>query len=107
VYRLEYLALADLDMAEAEDYLFEHSPSAYHKFREAIKKQEPLLANNPLMYQVYDGNSYFRHMALPYEYLCFYHVDEEAKLITIHRILRGMRDIPNVLQPPGSAPAHE
>lgn len=51
VYRPEYLALADLDMADAEDYLFEHNPSAYDKFREAVKKQEALLTDNPLISQ--------------------------------------------------------
>ena len=96
-YRLEYLALADLDIAEAEDYLFEHSPSAYYKFREAIEKQEALLVDNPLMYPVYEDRPYFRHMSLPYKYLCFYHVDEEACLITVHRILHGMRDITSIL----------
>jgi plasmid stabilization system protein ParE len=98
VYKLEYLLLADLDMAEVEDYLFEHSPLAYDKFRGAIEKQVALLVDHPLMYPVYMGNGYFRCMPLPYEYICFYHVDEGAKLITVHRILRGMRNIPNALQ---------
>jgi plasmid stabilization system protein ParE len=97
VYRLEYLALADLDMAEAEDYLFEHSPSAYYKFREAIMKQDALLVDNPLMYQVYEDRPYFRRMSLPYKYLCFYHVDEEPGLITVHRVLHGMRNIASIL----------
>jgi plasmid stabilization system protein ParE len=94
---LEYLELADLDMAEAEDYLFEHNPAAYDKFREAIMKQEALLLKNPLMYQVYEDRPYFRSMNLPYKYLCFYHVDEEAKLITVHRVLHGMQDIVSII----------
>jgi plasmid stabilization system protein ParE len=96
-YRLEYLAIADLDLAEAEDYLFGHSPLAYDKFREAVKKQESLLVDNPLMYQVYEDRPYFRRMNLPYKYLCFYHVDEGTKLITVHRVLHGMRDVVSVL----------
>ena len=96
-YSLEYLALADIDIAEAEDYLFQHSPQAYDKFREAIKKQEELLVDNPLMYQVYEDRPYFRRMGLPYKYICFYHVDEDTQLITVHRVLRGMRDIAGIL----------
>ena len=84
-------------MALAEDYLFEHSMPAYDKFREAIEKQESLLTRYPLMYPVYLARPEFRCMPLPYEYLCFYRVDEDAKLITVHRVIRGMRDIENIL----------
>jgi plasmid stabilization system protein ParE len=97
VYKLEYLPSADLDIMEAEAYLHEYSPPAADKFMEAIEKQGGLLLDNPLMHKVYEDRPYFRCMLLPYEYLCFYHVDEDAKTITVHRILRGMRDMPNIL----------
>ena len=34
---------------------------------------------------------------LPYKYLLFYHVLEEAKIIKIHRLLHGMRDIKSII----------
>ena len=97
MYSLEYLPSADLDILEADTYLCEHSLPAADKFMEAIEEQESLLIANPFMYPVYEARTYFRLMPLPYRYLCFYHVDESAKIITIHRILRGMRDILNIL----------
>ena len=99
MYRLEYLRLADLDILEAEASLYELSPSAADKFMEAIERQSKLLLDHPMMYRVYEDRPYFRCISLPYEYLCLYHVDEEAKTITVHRVLGGMRDIPNILQP--------
>jgi plasmid stabilization system protein ParE len=77
---------------EAEAYLNEYSPPAAVKFGKAIEKQKTLLTDNPLMYEVYEEKSYFRRMPLPYKYVCFYHVDESAKTVTVHRVLRGMRD---------------
>ena len=97
MYSLEYLPSASLDILEAEFYLYEYSPNAAHKFTIAIEKQSTLLVNNPLIFKIYEEKPYFRCMPLPYKYLCFYHVDENAKMITVHRILRGMRDITNIL----------
>jgi len=97
MYRVEYLQVARFDVLDAEAYLYEHSPSAAAKFVDAIGKQETLLIDHPLMYPAHEGNNYFRRMMLPYEYICFYHVDEKVGLITVHRILRGMRDVASIL----------
>ena len=97
MYELKYLPSADFDIIEAEEYLYEHSPPAVDKLTEAIKKQTANLVDYPLMYPVYDKKPYFRVMPLPYEYLCFYHVDENNHVVEIHRILRGMRDVVNTL----------
>jgi plasmid stabilization system protein ParE len=96
-YQLDYLPKAELEILEAENDLYAYSPAAADKFEAAIARQEALLADNPLMYQVYDDRPYFRCMNLPYKYLCFYHVDEDAGLITVHRLLHGMRDIASIL----------
>lgn len=48
----------------------------------------------PFAYPVYRLDERFRLMVLPYQYLCFYRVDEAANTIAIHRLLRSMRDIP-------------
>jgi plasmid stabilization system protein ParE len=97
MYKLEYLPSASLDILEAETYLYEHSPLAADKFMEAIEKQSKILLDNPFMYNVYEDRPYFRSMLLPYEYLCFYHVDEETKTLTVHRVLRAMRNISNII----------
>ena len=97
MYRLEYLQIAHCDILEAELYLYEHNPIAADKFMAEVEKQEAYLVDKPYMYPVYEAKPYFRIMPLTYKYLCFYHVDEDTKIITVHRILRGMRDIHNTL----------
>ncbi len=97
MYRLRYLPSADADMAEAEAYWNERSSAAADKLAEALLQKTETLISNPFMYKVYKERPYFRCMPLPYKYLCFYHVDDDAKVISVHRILRGMMDIENKL----------
>ena len=97
MYTPKYLPSAANDILEIEESLFDFSPSAADKFIEVLDNKIADLTQQPLMYKVYEDRPYFRCMPLPYKYICFYHVDEDAKLIKIHRILHGMRDIPNIL----------
>jgi len=96
-YKLEYLPEANLNLLDAEIYLSEYSSTASNKFIEAIDEQTTILIKHPLMYPIYEYDNRFRLMPLPYQYLCFYRVDEVAQIIIIHRICHGMRDIPNLL----------
>ena len=96
-YKLKYLPSSDTDMALAEEYLFEHSPPAADKFTSAFTQKTADLADNPFLYPVYEPRPYYRRMPLPYKHLCFYHVDEDSRTVEIHRVLREMRDIPNLL----------
>jgi plasmid stabilization system protein ParE len=97
MYKLEYLPSATIDILEAEAYLYEFSPPAADKFTKAIAKQQLHLIDNPFMHRVYEEKPYFRCMLLPYQYLCFYHVDEDTETIIVHRVLRAMRDISSIL----------
>jgi plasmid stabilization system protein ParE len=97
VYRLEYLPSAEVDIIEAETYLDEFSTAAVDKFTAAISNQMATLTEYPHLYSTYADDERFHCMPLPYEYLCFYRVDETTKILTIHRIIRGMRDIPSML----------
>jgi plasmid stabilization system protein ParE len=84
-------------MEEAEVYWNECHPPAADKLAKALEQKTDALVDNPLMYKVYEERPYFHCMPLPYGYLCFYHVDEDAQMISVHRILRGTRNIPNIL----------
>ena len=97
MYTPKYLPSAANDIFEIEETLYEFSPSSADKFIEALDEKVKHLTKQPLMYKVYEERPYFRCMPLPYKFLCFYHVDEDAKLINIHRVLHGMRDISNIL----------
>ena len=97
MYKVEYLPEAITDILDARAYLHEFSPAAANKLAEAIEKRTEALTAFPLLYPVYDFDDSLRLMPLPYQYLCFYYVDEEAKTVKVYRVLRGMRDIPSLL----------
>jgi len=96
VYKLEYLPSAKTDVMEIDAYLYKHSPSAADKFADSIEKLTETLLCYPLMFPFYEDDTYFRHIVLPYKYYLFYHVDEEAKIIKIYRVLHGIKDIKSV-----------
>ena len=98
MYRLDYLPTAIDDILEAELYLYDHNPRAADKFIEALKHQEKALTQYPFMYAAYPNNRKYRIMPLPYQYLCFYYVDDEAEAVKVYRVIRGMRDMSNILK---------
>jgi len=97
VYRLEYLPSAETDILEIDVYLYEHSSAIADKFADSIEELTETLLCYPFMFPVYEDDPYFRHMTLPYKYRLFYHVDEEAKVIKIYRILHGMMDVKGIM----------
>lgn len=103
MYKLKYLPSFDADLIEAETYLYEHSPAACDKLTEAVMEKTANLVEHPFMYPISVYDNSLRLIVLPYQYLLFYRVNEIDQVIEIYRILRGMRDIPNILyltQPP-------
>ena len=98
MYTPKYLPSAAGDIFVIEESLYKFSPSAADKFIEALDEKVNNITEHPLLYRVYEDRPFFRCMPLPYKYLLFYHVNEEASLIEIHRILHGMRNIPNILE---------
>jgi len=92
-FKLEYTAQAMLDLLEIDIYLYEHSPTAVYKFQDAVDEQTATLVEHPFMYPIYSYDNRFRIMPLPYQYLCFYRVPEASRVLLIHRIFRGMRNI--------------
>ena len=100
VYKPKYLPSFDADLAEAEDYLFEYSPPAADALAKTLDEQMVNLIDYPFMYPVYSGyvgNKEYRIMPLPYQFLCFYTVDEDDKIINMYRILHSTRNIPRIL----------
>jgi plasmid stabilization system protein ParE len=96
-YKLEYLPAAATDILEIEAGLYEFSPAAADKFTDEMRRLTKILCEHPLIYQVYEDNNYFRSIPLAYHYRLFYHVFEEDKIIKIHRIIHGMRDLSRAL----------
>ena len=97
MYRLEYLPSAETDILEIDVYLYEHSHAAADKFADSIEKLTETLLSHPFMFPAYEDDPYFRHMTLPYKYRLFYHVDEDAEIIKVYRVLHGMRDVKSIM----------
>jgi len=96
-YKLEYLPTAATDILEAEAGLYKLSPAAADKFSDEIIGLEYTLCEHPNLYQVYEDDEYFRSVPLSYKYRLFYHVDETTQVISIHRVLHGMRELADLL----------
>ena len=87
MYSVDYLPSACVDILEAEIYLFEHSPSAADKFAEAIEKQTDLLAEHPMMYQLYKEDERFRLMPLPFLYNTYVLIIASGLFLGFYRIV--------------------
>ena len=92
VYKLIYLPLASRDILEIEARLYELSPATSDRITDEIGNLTETLMKFPFMYQEFEYDIFYRSMPLPYNYRLFYHIDEAAKTIEIHRILHGMMD---------------
>ena len=100
MYNLKYLPSFDVDLTEAEDYLYEFSPAAADKLTQTLDEQMATLVEYPFMYPVYSsffGDNMYRIMPLPYQFLCFYTVDEEDEIIYVYRVLHSTRDVSKIL----------
>lgn len=86
-YRIRFLPLADLDLLEIDANL-EKYPVKASRFFETLDKQILRLADMPMIYPVYEDVPAYRKMTVD-DYLVFYVVNDETKMIDIHRIING------------------
>ena len=98
MYQVKYLDSLQLDLIQAEDYLFQYSASAADRLNDDLYSKTSVLPENPYIYPVYAPNPRFRFIPLSYEYLCFYVVNEDKKQLEVRRLIRGMRNIPRWLE---------
>ena len=94
-YSVSFLKYASLDIDIIEAYLSQFYESTVRGFFAELNKKVLMLEDMPYMYPVYERDPFFRHIVLN-DYLIFYSVDEEQKLVDIHRILHHSRDIDRI-----------
>lgn len=95
-YKLRYLPLAMDDIDQLSKYLTRFYPSTAGRFLRDLKEKISRLQSFPQLYAEYPHDPYYR--SLPVRgYIVFYHVDEQAAVVEIHRILRGSWDLPKFL----------
>ena len=96
-YHISFLEQADCDIDVVEEYLSQFYNSTVRNFFTELKKKVLMLEDMPYMYPAYERDPFFRQMTLN-DYLLFYSVDEEQKLVDIHHIFHHARDIDQHMQ---------
>jgi len=91
-YRIVYLPQTVTDRAEIRDYLSKFYPSTPKRFFALLKKNISRLKTYPHSCPVYEDDPDYRKLVVG-EYLVFYIVDDHAKIVEIHGIFHGSRDI--------------
>jgi len=91
-YDIIYLKPAMGDVEEIRAYLSQFYPNTPVKFLTALKHGIEHLCDNPYLCAEYSDNPAYRKMSI-LDYLVFYKVFEEEKIVEIHRVLYGRRDL--------------
>jgi plasmid stabilization system protein ParE len=97
-YKIKNLPSFQQSAFEADADLYALSPNAADKFYADYNQKIDNLRQNPIMYQAFDDEPYFRSAALVYGYRLFYHVDEPNNTVVLHRVLHGAMDLVKHLQ---------
>ena len=95
-YRTTYTDDAKQDAIDIVTYLAQFHASAARNFKTILTERVNTLKTMPLLYPKYESDPFFRRMVLG-DYLLFYDVDEELKLVTVHRIFHHARDIERLM----------
>ena len=96
-YKIKVLPLANLELDEIDRYLTENYPVKAKRFFETFKKQREHIKSYPYIFRRYEDFPPYR-VALVLDYIVFYIVNEETKIVEIHRVLWGGMDLPNRLK---------
>ena len=95
-YRAKYLETARHDRDAVKAYLGQYPSIAVQRLFDKVKSKMELVKINPYMYEVYARRPQFRRIVVD-DYLVFYKVIEESKIIEVHHILHGMIDVEQYL----------
>ena len=94
-YKIQYSHFAEDDVREIKKYLSQFYPSTKNNFLDELKRRIDFIRTNPSSYEVCDSNPAYRKM-LVLEYVVFYRVDEDEKIVLLYRlyrVLHGKRDV--------------
>ena len=91
-YKLNTLAPAAEDIKEIKKYLAGFYQNTAKKFIRLYKQKTYRLRDMPYSCERYTDDPDYRRMVVG-DYLVFYMVDDEKRIVDIHRVLHGSRDI--------------
>lgn len=103
IYKVEYLPLAEHDMAEIAAYINDELQSAHSadEFFEKVVEKFQSLSRLPYVNPVYLPIRALKneYRTLRYKsYIAYYYVNEKAKTVTIARVLHKRRNIIDIIE---------
>ena len=91
-YRVEFNDEAKLDSKEITAYLAQFFASTPRNFKNQLANKIASLKKTPYICQPSEIDPFFRRIVVG-DYNLYYSVDEQKKLVTIHRIFHHTRNI--------------
>jgi len=95
-YRLKYMEDTLSDRDQIKSYLSQFYPGTAKKFFNTLKNKIARLKIYPYSCPAYEDDTDYRMLVVG-DYLVFYMVDDDTKIVEIHRILHGSRNINTAL----------
>ena len=96
-YKIKYLPLAVQDLNDIARYLSGFYPQTARRVLKEMREKITKLGDTPRMCEVYALDPTYRKLVAD-QYLVFYHVNENVKVVEIHRVLRGSWNLPQYLE---------
>ena len=88
-YKIKYLPLAVQDLNDIARYLSGFYPQTARRVLKEMREKITKLGDTP--------DPTYRKLVAD-QYLVFYHVNENVKVVEIHRVLRGSWNLPQYLE---------
>ena len=96
-YKIKYLPLAVQDLNDIARYLSGFYPKIASRVLKEMRDKIAKPGDNPKMCEIYPLDPVYRQMVVE-QYLVFYQVNDYARAVEIHRILRGSWNLPQYLE---------
>ena len=91
-YRIRYLPDTVEDRANIRDYLSQYYKGTAKRFFDLLKKKIARLKDYPYSCPIYEDDPDYHRLVVG-DFLVFYVVNEDEKIVEIHRVFHGSLDI--------------
>ena len=96
-YKIKYLPLAVQDLNDIARYLSGFYPKTASRVLKEMRDKITKLGDNPKMCKIYPLDPVYRQMVVD-QYLVSHQVNDYARTVEIHRILRDSWNLPQYLE---------
>lgn len=96
-YKIKYLPYAVQDLNDIARYLSNFHPKTASRVLKEMREKITKLSDAPKMCEIYRFDPIYRKLVVD-QYVVFYRINEDTKVVEIHRILRGSWNLPQYLE---------